>query len=423
MTEENNQPSNENLDFHSGYKAHDLKSKPFPGKKTEEPRVFIEPEVFDKIRKHASETTAVELCGVLVGKTCEDSHGKYLVISASIRGEHARNEGAQVVFTHETWNFIHSEIEKNYQNLAIVGWYHTHPGFGIFLSDMDKFIQDYFFNQPFQVALVLDPVNSKEGLFAWIKGETRSLPKCWIGENIYNLTQGSVGSKTIQDKIPSNVVNSSQNQTTENSPKVKEVFETNTQKTNILTIFLALLLGFSISTLFLRGTFFRAALLASRAETREILGTWAADGAAIEDLQLLQGKINKMSIDYAKLLESSEQLSSIGASFSAEINEVKERLGEIASATSNRRRRVHRVLESVSNKTMRRIETSDKVMKKLRSVMGQSMFLQIVPYLQAMSTSPIDPDRRDEAKLIIQQIIRLEPRLETSIREQFPWLF
>jgi proteasome lid subunit RPN8/RPN11 len=38
----------------------------------------------------------------------------------------------------------------------MVGWYHTHPDWGVFLSSMDMFICDNFFNK-LDVAYVIDP--------------------------------------------------------------------------------------------------------------------------------------------------------------------------------------------------------------------------------------------------------------------------
>ena len=54
---------------------------------------------------------------------------------------------------------------------TIVGWYHSHPGFGIFLSEHDRFIHRHFFGEPGQIALVIDPLAHVEGLFAWVGHE------------------------------------------------------------------------------------------------------------------------------------------------------------------------------------------------------------------------------------------------------------
>ena len=47
----------------------------------------------------------------------------------------------------------------------IVGWYHTHPGFGIFLSNMDAFIHENFFSFPWEPAYVFDPQAETDGFF------------------------------------------------------------------------------------------------------------------------------------------------------------------------------------------------------------------------------------------------------------------
>ncbi len=85
----------------------------------------------------------------------------------SIRGEGAETRFAEVTFTHQTWAKINAEMDTKYTNLSIVGWYHTHPDFGIFLSDRDRFIHEHFFSGPGQVAHVIDPIRRIEGIFVW----------------------------------------------------------------------------------------------------------------------------------------------------------------------------------------------------------------------------------------------------------------
>ncbi len=54
---------------------------------------------------------------------------------------------------------------KKDQNLRIVGWWHSHPGFSCFLSDTDLKTQEYFFPESYQVALVVDPVKNELEFF------------------------------------------------------------------------------------------------------------------------------------------------------------------------------------------------------------------------------------------------------------------
>jgi proteasome lid subunit RPN8/RPN11 len=125
----------------------------------------------DAIHGHGKSITAVEVCGVLVGNVYRDEQGPYLYIADAIRGDRASGLAAQVTFTAETWSAIQTVMDRDHPDERIVGWYHTHPGFGVFLSGMDLFIQDHFFNLPWQVALVYDPIGGDEGMFFWREGK------------------------------------------------------------------------------------------------------------------------------------------------------------------------------------------------------------------------------------------------------------
>ncbi len=58
-------------------------------------------------------------------------------------------------------------LEKKYNDTKhfITGWYHSHPGYGVFFSNVDLISQLTFFNQPYHVALVVDPKKSEYGFF------------------------------------------------------------------------------------------------------------------------------------------------------------------------------------------------------------------------------------------------------------------
>lgn len=147
-------------------------------------RVHVEKATHDAIWEHSGETLEQEVCGVLIGEPGHDDQGPHLRITGSIRGEFAEAEGTQVTFTHRTWDYIHEEKDRRYPDAKIVGWYHTHPGVGIFFSGMDRFIQENFFNLPWQVGLVVDPVAKEEGLFSWRTGRLERGGGLWVGDRV-----------------------------------------------------------------------------------------------------------------------------------------------------------------------------------------------------------------------------------------------
>ncbi|MBN2711962.1 MAG: Mov34/MPN/PAD-1 family protein [Planctomycetes bacterium] len=162
----------------------------FPAKTNNEYRVYIKPEAYEKMKRHASLSDEVELCGVLVGDVYKDDQGIFLKVIGVIEGEGANNYGAQVTFTHDTWSHINETKDREYSSSKIVGWYHTHPGFGVFLSQMDSFIQDNFFSQPYQIAIVLETKKHVEGCFYWVNGKSTPMTRYWVGDSEVRLVTG-----------------------------------------------------------------------------------------------------------------------------------------------------------------------------------------------------------------------------------------
>jgi proteasome lid subunit RPN8/RPN11 len=162
----------------------DLPAGKFPGETKTPFRVFIDPRAHKQIHAHASEDTSVEICGVLVGRWGRDEKGPFLSVTASIRGEAATNKFAEVTFTHDTWSKINKRMDQDFVGESIVGWYHTHPDFGIFLSERDRFIHEHFFSEPGQVALVVDPIRKEEGVFIWSAGKPVPTSHYWVGGDI-----------------------------------------------------------------------------------------------------------------------------------------------------------------------------------------------------------------------------------------------
>ena len=120
-------------------------------------------ELFRLIEDHVVSDVEREVGGVLVG-TLE---GDKPTITAVIPALAAVGSAANVTFTQEVWEDVHQRIDREHTGAQIVGWYHSHPGFGIFLSAYDLFIHENFFSAPGQVALVVDPLAGEAGWFGW----------------------------------------------------------------------------------------------------------------------------------------------------------------------------------------------------------------------------------------------------------------
>lgn len=134
--------------------------------------IFLDRCTADAIERHALSDTSVELGGILLGKECIDpANGQPFVwVTQMLEAKHYANTQASFTYTHDSWEEITRERDRLHPEFDIVGWYHTHPSFGIFLSHHDLFIHQHFFSQPLQVAYVVDPINQTRGFFQWRDG-------------------------------------------------------------------------------------------------------------------------------------------------------------------------------------------------------------------------------------------------------------
>lgn len=139
------------------------------------PRLLLSEAAIEAMREHGYTDTSRECGGVMVGQKLEGDRGPVVLVEAVIPGAHTDQHRGSVTFTHDTWEQINRQKDQKYQDLRIVGWYHTHPGFGIFLSEFDRFIQRNFFDLPWNVAFVLDPHSGETGAFGWQEGQISRL--------------------------------------------------------------------------------------------------------------------------------------------------------------------------------------------------------------------------------------------------------
>jgi proteasome lid subunit RPN8/RPN11 len=142
-------------------------------------RIYIDEAAFDRICSSADLTR--EVGGIFVGDVLQDENGPFIRVDHVIEALHAEEKGTELTITHDTWNHIHEQMDKTHSGKRILGWYHTHPNFGIFLSEQDQFIQQSFFNLAFQVALVYDPVRKVHGVFSWRDSKPWRVRQYWIG--------------------------------------------------------------------------------------------------------------------------------------------------------------------------------------------------------------------------------------------------
>lgn len=120
----------------------------------------------EAIMAHAR-SASTEVGGLLLGEVYEEQARFLVSVALALPAHHTEASLAYLTFTGETWLDLIAR-RAAYPELKTVGWYHSHPGMGVFFSSSDLFIHRNFFgDQPWYIALVIDPLSGELGVFGW----------------------------------------------------------------------------------------------------------------------------------------------------------------------------------------------------------------------------------------------------------------
>lgn len=138
--------------------------------------VRIDAEIHRQIERFAAEDRHTECGGLLLGEVFVENGKRVIYITAAIPAREALASRNSVELTPEAWASMLSKRDAHYSGLRILGWFHTHAGWGVFLSDSDVFLHRHFFPHPNMVAYVLDPITGRDGFFFWHDGKIGLCP-------------------------------------------------------------------------------------------------------------------------------------------------------------------------------------------------------------------------------------------------------
>jgi len=147
-------------------------------------KIFVSRLAIEKAVFHCQTSLAhkppVEKGGFLLAKKLAGGRMKFI---DSIHSPHAEASPAQMIFTHDDWEFAEAYLNSMYEqeDVNIYGWYHSHPGYGVFLSQRDQFIVNSFFDKPWNLALVIDPIERRLGFFVRAAGRIKLLRELEYG--------------------------------------------------------------------------------------------------------------------------------------------------------------------------------------------------------------------------------------------------
>ena len=125
--------------------------------------LYISQTCFQKMVNHcnAFREEAIEVMGLLLGDVFQWRNHVYTVAEDTVAADAEDSTATSVRFGNTGLDEVARALDEMQYEYLIVGWYHSHPGFTTFLSDMDLETQKKNFSKPYHATIVIDPVNKQ----------------------------------------------------------------------------------------------------------------------------------------------------------------------------------------------------------------------------------------------------------------------
>ena len=129
-------------------------------------QVYVHEAVLEQILDYSERDLTRELGGFLIGGYHHDRQ-PYVEVREFMAAVDVRSRSASLTFTHETWAAMNRDVAQPVSRGADCGVASHAPRLRVFLSGYDLFIHRHFFQEPWQIAMVVDPVEQEFGFFQW----------------------------------------------------------------------------------------------------------------------------------------------------------------------------------------------------------------------------------------------------------------
>jgi proteasome lid subunit RPN8/RPN11 len=138
--------------------------------------VCLTEKAFRRLAEHAFRAPTREVGGILLGEAYEEGGRHFVFVEDVCEAQHTVSSCTSLLFTGESWLGMLADRRAR-AHAKTLGWYHSHPGHGVFMSGIDLFTHESFFgSRPWYVAIVIDPLSRDMGTFTWERGRLTRAP-------------------------------------------------------------------------------------------------------------------------------------------------------------------------------------------------------------------------------------------------------
>lgn len=139
-------------------------------------RIYMEDYVHTYLYQYARSSATGEKLAVLMGKHLVVDGKDTVFISGVIQARYTEKLKGMETITGQSWKYISEEIEKYFADLEIVGWMHSRPSFGAFVTSRDEAYHKKVFGGKDQVFFVVDPVDRQDRFYVLNDNKTALRP-------------------------------------------------------------------------------------------------------------------------------------------------------------------------------------------------------------------------------------------------------
>ncbi len=131
----------------------------------------------EKMRNHAMSKAheKLEVMGLMLGQVFNHDGVEYTMVR-DVATTDLDASSTRVRFRRDGFEKLFASMDDVGFDHLVTGWYHSHPGHGIFMSPTDVDTQKGMFNSSFHRAVVIDPLNKEIGAYRLGSGDVEMMP-------------------------------------------------------------------------------------------------------------------------------------------------------------------------------------------------------------------------------------------------------
>lgn len=147
--------------------------------------LFFKEEVLVSLEQFADQKPKGEHGGFLVGyRNKQSDSSKYVLYVERFVPIPQRKDASRLVINREHFSTVKYALKNRDRQEEILGWVHTHPGFGVFLSKYDQIQHKRHFNKPWQIALVIDRLSQEKTVYCMDDNGLRTLSGYYVMQDL-----------------------------------------------------------------------------------------------------------------------------------------------------------------------------------------------------------------------------------------------